>query len=103
MFCLCRRDEHRIRSYLAEQAERSFSYGPVGCTEDGAMRERMPDWSVDYHRVFLGTGAEDFRRAKAAIAAWRMFPPEITSVFGCEIPRQGLNVAVLFNARPFPL
>jgi uncharacterized protein (UPF0548 family) len=103
MFCLRRPDEHRIRDYLAEQAERNFSYTPVGCTQDSATRERLRGWSVDHHRVVLGTGAEAFRRAKAAITAWRMFPPEITAVFDRNVPCAGLNVAVLFDAKPLPL
>jgi uncharacterized protein (UPF0548 family) len=103
MFCLRRPDEHRIRDYLAEQAERTFSYAPVGCTQDGATPERMPDWSVDHHRVVLGSGAEVFRRAKAAIASWRMFPPEITAVFDRHVPLAGLSVAVLFHAEHLPL
>jgi uncharacterized protein (UPF0548 family) len=32
-----------------------------------------------------------------------MFPPEITAVFDGHVPRAGLNVAVLFDARPLPL
>jgi uncharacterized protein (UPF0548 family) len=67
------------------------------------MRQRLSGWSVDHHRVILGSGAEVFRRAKAAIAAWRMFPPAITGVFECETPRPDLHVAVSFDASPLPV
>lgn len=103
MFCLRRPDQRQISDYLARQGDWDFSYGPVRCTQDGGAQRRLAGWSVDHHRVLLGSGVEVFQQAKAAIGNWRMFPPQITSVFGCEIPRQCLNVALLFDARPFPL
>ncbi len=103
MFCFYRPEEHRIRDYLAGQVGQNLSYGSVGCTRDFARAETLPEWTVDRHRVHLGNGADAFQRAKAAIEGWRMFPPEITSVLASEIARPGLNVAVLFDARPLPL
>ncbi|HEY2410941.1 MAG TPA: DUF1990 domain-containing protein [Pirellulaceae bacterium] len=103
MFCLCRPDERRIHEYIATQADGDFSYGPVGFTQNGATRERLPGWSVDCHRVVLGSGGKVFRRAIAAIATWQMFPPEITAVFDRHVPFAGLCVAVLFHAKPLPL
>lgn len=103
MFCLRRPDERHICRYLAAQCDREFSYAPVGCTRNEQTCERVASWSVDCHRIALGHGAEIFRRARAAIERWQMFPPEITTVYGVEQPYAGLTVAVLFAARPLPL
>jgi uncharacterized protein (UPF0548 family) len=104
MFYLRRPDEHQIFNYLAGQVDREFSYKSVGCTRDHATTTaQLAGWNVDRHRVLLGSGAETFHQARAAIESWRMFPAEITSVVGCQKPRQGLDVAVLFDASPFPL
>jgi uncharacterized protein (UPF0548 family) len=103
MFYLHPPDHRRTHEYLAAQAAQSFSYGPVGCTRDGATLKRPLGWRVDHHRVALGFGREAFCRAKAGIQAWRMFPAEITAVFGADLPHEGLTVAVLFDARPLPI
>jgi uncharacterized protein (UPF0548 family) len=103
MFCLDRPDELQARDYLAGQADREFSYARVGFTREPAALNQIPGWCVDRHRVVLGHGEAAFSRARAAIEAWKIFPAEITNVYGREQPRVGLTVAVSFQAWPFPL
>jgi len=103
MFCIRRPKESRIHAYLAGQCQQFFSYELVGCTRSNVPSDQLRGWNVDHHQVVLGCGAETFRRARAAIEAWKMFPAETTAVFGPEKPREGLTVAVLFQAWPAPL
>src|SRR4051812_3244006 len=103
MFCLHRPDQCQARDYLAYQAERKLSYPTPGLTSHFSGSSRVAGWSVDHHRVPLGCGDKAFARARAAIESWKMFPDQITTVFGQERPRLGLTVAVSFHASPFPL
>jgi uncharacterized protein (UPF0548 family) len=101
MFWIRRPTTAEIEVYLAGQAERSYSYAPTGGTRDFAPLRH--GWDTDRHRVLLGRGEEVFQRAKQAIDGWRMFPAEITTVFGRREPHEGLTVAVLYRARLLPL
>ncbi len=97
-----RPSDAEIGEYLARQAGQPLSYEFVGCT-----REKQPvarrGWNIDHHRVLLGHGSEIFDRACTAIDAWRMFPPQMTAVFGHAVPREKLMVAVLYKASVLPL
>jgi uncharacterized protein (UPF0548 family) len=58
-----------VRSFLARQAERPFSYAAVGASLGGAP----PGYVVGHNRVRLGEGEETFRRACEALRRWEMF------------------------------
>src|SRR6476619_6226873 len=100
MYCLRRPTEFRIQQFLARQRQQSFSDELVGCSRDRTASKQLRGWNSDQCRVLLGHGAKTFQRAAAAIEAWKMFPAESTAVFGQEKPREGLSVAVLFQAWP---
>jgi uncharacterized protein (UPF0548 family) len=66
---------NEIVRFLDSQAGRDFSYAEVGQSR-GPM---PPGFTIDQNRVQLGTGAETFERAKAAVCAWKMFEyPRVT-------------------------
>jgi uncharacterized protein (UPF0548 family) len=69
MLHFSRPSEEAIREFIASQKDQTFSYAPAGAT-----REQPPKgYTVDHNRVQLGQGMDDFLRAKAAIASWKMF------------------------------
>jgi len=69
MLRLFRPTREAIESFLAAQANLNFSYPEIGAT-----RENPPKgYTIDHNRIQLGTGAETFARAKAAIQNWKMF------------------------------
>jgi uncharacterized protein (UPF0548 family) len=102
MFSIKRPTNLEIEDYIRRQIEQPFSYDFMGCTREQPLAAR-PGWNIDHHRVLLGHGSEAFVRARAAIDAWQMFPPEMTSVFGHEVPREGLVVAVLYRVSLVPV
>ena len=69
MFRATRPTAARIDAFLAAQRGAGFSYPEVGATRDGGA---PAGYTVDRNRVRLGDGAETFRRAAAALRAWRM-------------------------------
>jgi uncharacterized protein (UPF0548 family) len=69
MFLISGPGEAAIRSFLAAQKERPFSYAELG-----ASRDRAPDgYAVDHNRIELGQGAAIFERATNALRRWQMF------------------------------
>ncbi|HEX2162677.1 MAG TPA: DUF1990 domain-containing protein [Thermoanaerobaculia bacterium] len=67
----------RVRSALAGQERRELTYAPAGGTRDGA---RPAGFDHDHNRAEVGHGEEDFAAARAALAAWEMFPRPWTRV-----------------------
>jgi uncharacterized protein (UPF0548 family) len=59
--------ESAVRRFIAEQADKPFSYAEVGATA-AAMPER---YAVYRGRDELGRGEACFRRAKVALDDWR--------------------------------
>ena len=48
-----------------------FTYSQHGATAAAAP---VPGFDNDSHRVKIGSGDQDFEKAKSAIRAWKMFP-----------------------------
>ena len=70
MFGLAAPRESAVRAQLELLAGVSYSYREVGALKDS----RFPaGYEVDRHSVLLGTGADCFVRAKAALSRWEMF------------------------------
>jgi uncharacterized protein (UPF0548 family) len=101
MFSFHQPSDAQIGDYLARQAGQPFSYNFVGCTREQPVAAR--GWKIDHHRVLLGHGPEVFTRGRAAIDTWEMFPSKIAKVFGHDVPRENLPVAVLYRVSFFPL
>jgi uncharacterized protein (UPF0548 family) len=94
MFSFRRPTISQIEDYLKRQARDRFSYDGIGCTRAG--HQPRAGWAVDHCRVFLGHGGETFERAKKAIRAWKMFPPEVATLCQPMPPHEGQVVGVLY-------
>jgi uncharacterized protein (UPF0548 family) len=68
MFLLRKPAPSAIERFLDRSQDLPLSYGPVGL-----VREAAADRRFDEHVVAIGHGADDFRRACAALATWRQF------------------------------
>jgi uncharacterized protein (UPF0548 family) len=86
------RDE--IVRFLDSQVGRDFSYKEVG-----QSLGLMPSgFTTDQNRVQVGTGAESFARAKAALCAWKMFDYPRVKLCWTDTPIEpGRCVAVLVS------
>jgi uncharacterized protein (UPF0548 family) len=69
VFLIRRPSDDDVRTFVQLQSSLAFSYAGVGSSRDTPPA----GYTVDHNRVQLGEGEETFRRATAAIRAWRMF------------------------------
>lgn len=80
--------DDEIRRFLASQRDLPFSYPEVGTSRG----DPPAGYNVDHNRIQLGSGAQAFQRAVAALHRWEMFnigwvqlcwpePPIIGAVF----------------------
>jgi uncharacterized protein (UPF0548 family) len=69
VFFLRRPSDDRVREILHARADRPFTYPEVGATRE----EAPPGYPLNHHRIRLGSGGSTFRRAVAAVRAWRMY------------------------------
>jgi uncharacterized protein (UPF0548 family) len=89
-----------IRAFLASQSKLGFSYEAVGATAHG--QDLPPGYMVDHARTKLGTGAEVFAKARAALDRWDQFNLGWVEVAPSGVTIEpGATVAVL--ARQFGL
>jgi len=97
MFSLWKPSSDRLRRTIAEQAALDYTYREVGAT---AEKNTIPSgFVVDHTRVELGTGAEVFARAKAALQRWRQFHLGWLEAFPDDTPiHAGQVVAVVARA-----
>jgi uncharacterized protein (UPF0548 family) len=95
MFLLRRPTDQTVRRLLETQRTAPYSYA-----ETGATRGPLPaGYTVDRHRVRLGTGAEAFERARSALRRWEMFRLGWVELLWPDAPVQsGSTVAVLARA-----
>ncbi|MEX0717072.1 MAG: DUF1990 domain-containing protein [Planctomycetaceae bacterium] len=97
MFLMRRPSRERVLRWLDEQRRLPFSYADVG-----ALGRFVPDgFDCDRIRVRIGTGAEAFSAARAALTAWKQFPSRMGVAFpGDDALAAGDVVATLFRAGP---
>jgi uncharacterized protein (UPF0548 family) len=69
MFLLRKPSDRKIRSFILAQQQSRFSYEPLG----GTKGEPPAGYNVDNNRMLLGSGADAFSAAVAAIKQWKMF------------------------------
>jgi uncharacterized protein (UPF0548 family) len=117
MYLFRRPTDDFVREYLARQADEPWPYRFVGLTRDWPGDQDLPadcqeysspqtpdpvrGWCVDRRRVLLGQGQATFAAAKRAIAAWKMFPQEMATLYWpAEPPAPGRIVAVRFWVTP---
>ena len=77
MFSLTRPSAARIAALLAAQEGAPFSCAQVGATRGPPP----PGYAVDHNRAALGSGAETFERAVAALRHWRMLDLGFAAVY----------------------
>jgi uncharacterized protein (UPF0548 family) len=68
MFLARRPSARAIDRFLHDSRELPLSYGPVGI-----VREEPAHGRFDHQLVAIGRGDADFRRARAALLAWKLF------------------------------
>jgi uncharacterized protein (UPF0548 family) len=69
MFLFTRPAEERIRQFLKDCEDDSFSYPEVG----ESRVTPPPGYNIDHNRMMVGHGPDDFERAKNAVRQWKMF------------------------------
>src|SRR5688500_15917561 len=85
-------------AFLEAQRDSRFSYPEVGATRKGAP----PYYQVDHNRVQLGTGAEAFTSAVAAMRQWQMFDRGWVRIAWPGAPiQEGTTVAVVARTAGF--
>jgi uncharacterized protein (UPF0548 family) len=93
LFLFSRPDESRIRTILASQRTRDFSYPEVGAS----LGDLPAGYAVLSGRVDLGRGAAAFDRAVQVLRQWKMFDvPDIQLCWPVPI-RPGEAVAVVIK------
>ena len=66
-----------LERLLAKHETDSFSYASVGATN----REAPAGYNLDCNRIVLGSGNDQFKGARAAIDAWKMFDLDWIELF----------------------
>jgi len=93
MFLLRRPSSAAIERFLRESQDAPLSYGPVGLVENPPRHRRF-----DEQAVTIGRGADDFRRARAALMEWKQFDTGWTELFPRQAPTgAGTVVAVVIR------
>lgn len=94
MFLLRKPSTLQISAFITAQQKSSFSYTPLEITRNGATS----GYTVDHNRVRLGSGAQCFDAAIAAIRQWKMFDLGWVNLFPDETPIEaGATVAVVIR------
>jgi uncharacterized protein (UPF0548 family) len=93
MFLLRQPTASEIDRFLAVSQDLPLSYAPTGL-----VREATSDRRSDELVVVIGRGAGDFRRARAALAAWQQFDIGWVHLFPRAAPiAPGTVVAVIIR------
>src|SRR5688572_14168880 len=93
MFLFSAPSTEQIQRFLQERRSDVFSYPEVGGTR-GAPFPR--GYNIDHNRILLGTGENDFERAKGAVRSWQMFKVPGLELIRDDTPIEpGREVALL--------
>jgi len=82
MFLLRKPSDLQIRAFITAQQQSDFSYSPVGITRTPAAQ----GYTMDHNRVQLGSGAQCFDAAIAAIREWKTLDLGWVHLFSSETP-----------------
>ena len=69
MFFLSKPTRAEIDEFLKQRERDTFSYPEVGATRDAPPK----GYNIDHNRQLLGSGEQDFEKAKNAVRQWKMF------------------------------
>ena len=95
MFFLTEPSSSTIAKFIDSQRYLQFTYSAVGATNDTPPQ----NFTVDHNRIQLGSGIEAYRRASAALKAWRQFDLGWVSIVPEGLPvKAGETVAVKAHA-----
>ncbi len=99
MYSLTRPTSPEIEHYLKQQSQQSFSCPDVGASRhiwgnyDHHLDHR---YTIDHHRVLLGSGAKIFELAKIALRNWEMFQLDWVELLWRETPIEvGSTVGIM--------
>ena len=93
MFVATRPTSRAIDRFLRDSRTLPFSYQPTGLTQGVAT-----GYDVDEMVLPIGRGAQDFDRAKAALAAWKHFDIGwLQAIPSSPVPEAGTVVAVVIR------
>ena len=99
MYSFSRPTTQELQTYLEQQGQQSFSYLDVGATlqiEGNSTLQISSRYTIDHHRIYLGTGAEVFARAKEALCCWEMFQIDWVELLKLEpLIQTGTTVGIL--------
>ena len=84
----------QVRQFISIQQSLPFSYSQVGATQT----QPPAGYRVDHNRIQLGEGQQTFRRAVAALRAWKQFDLGWVSVVPGDQPI-GVGITVAVQAR----
>jgi uncharacterized protein (UPF0548 family) len=94
VFLFSKPGQDAIRSFLAAQKDKHFSYADVGASRIHAPR----DYVVDHNRVQLGHGAAVYERAVHALKQWKMFQMPWVDLYWPNTPIEaGATVAIVIS------
>lgn len=102
MFLLTKPSKKAIDAFLRRAASTSFTYRFIGRTRNGfrisAKNGDSRKFNVDHNSIAIGTGEEQFERAKRAIREWKMFDIPWVELFWPSTPiREDQDVAILIR------
>ncbi len=70
MFLITEPNEKSIAQFIERQRKEPFSYSEIGVSRGGNAPE---GYNIDYNRIEIGAGENDFRQAVKAVQNWKMF------------------------------
>ena len=101
VYSFSRPTTQQLQAYLEQQGQLPFSYLDLGATlqiEGNSAVQLSSRYTIDRHRICLGTGVEVFARGKEALCRWEMFQLDWVELYGLETSIQaGTTVGILVH------
>lgn len=97
MFLVTKPTSEAIDRFLGRAATTDYSYSKVGATRtEQTIHESV--YNVDHNQIVIGSGLEEFGKAKNAITFWRMFDMPWVELCWPNTPiEEGRTVAILIR------
>lgn len=97
MFLVTKPTSESIDRFLGRAATTDYSYSKVGATRtEQTIHESV--YNVDHNQIVIGSGLEEFGKAKNAITFWRMFDMPWVELCWPNTPiEEGRTVAILIR------
>ncbi len=93
MFLLSKPDRETIDKFLDSASRQQHSYPDVGATKGDPPKGYL---HYDHNRIEIGSGVEDWDRARQAVRDWKMFDIGWCGICWPDTPiEQGRNVAMM--------